>query len=199
MNKTIERFKIILLIAVILYVAYLAYINGFIFEGDHWHEQTRCDGNCNRVLHPSYLHLVLFSGTCLALALNIFYEFASFEISFSKIKNNLRQQINEIKSMGPIQFELCFRTAFLVVSAFLFGLLIILYAVWAECLQFVMSGFGEEYPISACYTYEFRFTYVFYRVMAFILLWYFPMVISNSYNFLRFGRTTVTHSDDGNK
>ena len=195
MNKTIERFKIILLIVVILYAAYLAYIHGFIFEGDHWDEQTRCDGNCNRVLHPSYLHLILFSGTCIAVGLTIFSDFIPSKSPVSKIKYHIKQQIDEIKAMGSIQFELCFRSSFLVICIFLLGLLIIRYAVWHNCVEHIM-GFGEQYPASACHTYWFHFTYVLYRVLAFIILWYFPKIISR---FFKIPTTTVTHSDGGNK
>ena len=171
MNRTIERFKIILLIAVILYVAHLAYIHGFIFEGDHWQQQTNCEVNCNRVLHPSYLHLILFSGTCIAVGLTIFSDFIPSKSPVSKIKYHIKQQIDEIKAMDSIQFELCFRSSFLVICIFLLGLLIIQYLVWHNCSV-------HSYQ-SACYTDWFNFTYVLYRVLAFIILWYFPKIISS--------------------
>lgn len=192
----------VLLIAILAFGTYWAYINGFIFEGDHWSEQVGCvdvelykQSNCNRVLHPTYLSLVLFSGTCVALAFNILNESITFENPISKIKYHLKQQVNEIKAMGSIQFELCFRSCVLVLCTFLFGILVIRYAVWHNCFEHI----GVAHPASACYASHFEFIYVFYRIIAFLLLWIFPMVISNFYNFLRFGTTTVTHSDDGNK
>tara|TARA_B100001250_G_scaffold277205_1_gene239669 strand:- start:464 stop:1048 length:585 start_codon:yes stop_codon:yes gene_type:complete len=194
MNK-IDKLANLLLIIIILYVAYLAYIHGFIFEGDHWHQQTRCDGNCSRLLHPSYLHLVLFSGTCMALGITILSDSISYKSPVSKFKYHIKQQIDEIKAMGPVQYQLCFNSSFLLLSTFLLGLMIVRYVVWSNCVQHVM-GFGEQYPLSACNTYWFQFTYVFYRVLAFIILWYFPKIISWTF---RIPTTTVTHSDGGNK
>jgi hypothetical protein len=194
MNK-IEKLGNILLIIVILYAAYLAYLYGFIFDGEHWQEQTRCDGNCSRLLHPSYLHLVLFSGTCMALGITILSDSISYTSPVSKIRDHIKKQITEIKSMGPVQYQLCFNSSFLLLCIFLLGLMIIRFLVWSNCVEHAM-GFGEQYPISACNTYWFHFTYVLYRVIAFIILWYLPKIIST---FFGIPRTTVTHSDGGNK
>tara|TARA_Y100000593_G_scaffold36553_1_gene71058 strand:- start:15577 stop:16107 length:531 start_codon:yes stop_codon:yes gene_type:complete len=171
MSKT-EKLGNILLIIVILYSAYLAYLYGFIFNGEHWHEQTGCDeGNCSRLLHPSYLHLILFSGSCVALGITILSDSISFKIPVSKIRDHIEKQINEIKAMGPIQHQLMFNSSFLLLCVFLLGLLIIQYLVWHNCIV-------HWYP-SACSADWFNFTYVLYRVLAFIILWYFPKIISS--------------------
>ena len=203
-----QKIKNIIIILIIIYLAYLLYIYEYIFEEPHWHEQVRCDGDCSPILFPKYLHLVLFSGFCISLGFTISTEFISFKVDFDSIKNHIKNQVNEIRQMDTVQYELGKLCSFYILCTLSIGLLIIHFLNYENCHAFS----GQLYSSKQCDSrlldpiYQTLllpkgniFVFVFHRIIAFVVLWYFVTVITNAKKLYPFAETTVTHSDDGNK